>query len=156
MEWTQYLPIICWAAVLALAQAVEGATMGLVSIWFAIGGVAALIASLLTDRIWIQVIVFLVVSLLALLVIRPLARRSSEQDRVPTNADRIIGTEAVVVETIDNLKSQGQVQVGGSIWTARTQAEAPILQGERVRILRIEGVKVIVAPAVPSAAGTRA
>ncbi len=141
----------CWLAALIFFAVVEGLTVGLVSIWFAVGAVGGLIASAITQNVWVQIIVFLVVSFAALLVIRPLASRAAKGKQEPTNADRAIGREGVVTETIDNLKAQGQVSVGGSIWTARTEGEELIPAGDTVKVLRIEGVKLIVAPAaVPS------
>ena len=148
MEWTQYLPSICWAAALIVFAVVEGVTVGLVSIWFAIGSLAALITSVFTDNLLVQVIVFLAVSLVALLIIRPMARRATETRRVATNADR------VVTEEIDNLKGQGQVTVAGVVWTARADGDEVVPRGAKVRVLRIEGVKVIVTPsAQPAAVG---
>ena len=154
MEWTQYLPSICWAAALIVFAVVEGVTVGLVSIWFAIGSLAALITSVFTDNLLVQVIVFLAVSLVALLIIRPMARRATETRRVATNADRAIGAEGVVTEEIDNLKGQGQVTVAGVVWTARADGDEVVPRGAKVRVLRIEGVKVIVTlSAQPAAVG---
>ncbi|MBC5735776.1 NfeD family protein [Lawsonibacter faecis] len=152
MEWTQYLPSICWAAALIVFAVVEGVTVGLVSIWFAIGSLAALITSVFTDNLLVQVIVFLAVSLVALLIIRPMARRATETRRVATNADRAIGAEGVVTEEIDNLKAQGQVTVAGVVWTARADGDEVVPRGAKVRVLRIEGVKVIVTPSAQPAA----
>ena len=99
-----------------------------------------------------QVILFLAVSFVTLLLVRPLAQRYINDRKEPTNADRVIGQEAVVTQTIDNLKGEGQVSISGAVWTARSQEEAPIPAGSRVRVLRIEGVKVIVSPAQEAAA----
>ena len=99
-----------------------------------------------------QVVVFLVVSFVTLLLVRPLAQRYINDRKEPTNADRVIGREAVVTQAIDNLKGEGQVNVSGAVWTARSQEEAPIPAGARVRVLRIEGVKVIVSPVPEGAA----
>ena len=102
-----------------------------------------------------QVIVFLAVSPVALLIIRLMARRATETRRVATNADRAIGAEGVVTEEMDNLKGQGQVTVAGVVWTARADGDEVVSPGgAKVRVLRIEGVKVIVTPsAQPAAVG---
>lgn len=153
MGWEQYLPTICWALILVLALITEGLTMGLTSVWFAVGALVALLSTIVTDNIVVQIIVFLAVSLLSLLVIRPLARRSSEQQRTATNADRVIGAEGIVGVEIDNLRAQGQVSVSGAVWSARSADESIIPVGTKVRILRIEGVKLIVMPStVPAPA----
>ena len=146
---------IVWLVLLIVFAVGEAATVGLTSIWFAAGALGALITSTLTENLLIQIIVFLALSFVTLLLVRPLARKYFIPRRVATNADRILGQEGIVTEDIDNLEAKGQVKVSGTVWSARSQRdEVPIPAGTRVRILRIEGVKVFVAPAeVPSGAG---
>ena len=141
------IPSICWLVALVVLAVLEGVTVTLVSLWFALGALAALITSFFVDNIWIQFAVFLVVSLVTLLVIRPLAQRYVTPKQVATNADRAVGAEGVVTQAIDNRNAQGQVTVDGSVWTARSDPEEPIPEGATVRVLRIEGVKLIVTPA---------
>ena len=145
---------IVWLVLLIVFAVGEAVTVGLTSIWFAAGALGALITSTLTENLLIQIIVFLALSFVTLLLVRPLARKYFIPRRVATNADRIIGQEGIVTEDIDNLEAKGQVKVSGTVWSARSQRdEVPIPAGTRVRILRIEGVKVFVAPAeVPSGA----
>ena len=135
---------LVWLAGLILFGIGEAATVGLTSIWFAAGSAAGLIAALCGLSLWLQITVFLVVSLISLLLVRPLARRYLKPSYQPTNADRIIGTEAMVTQTIHNLKGEGQVSVAGITWSARSQDDSVIPAGSLVRILRIEGVKVFV------------
>ena len=141
-----------WLIAMVPFGVLEAVTVGLTSIWFAVGALAALIAASLGAFALVQVIVFLVVSFVTLLLVRPLAQRYINDRKEPTNADRVIGREAVVTQAIDNLKGEGQVNVSGAVWTARSQEEAPIPAGARVRVLRIEGVKVIVSPVPEGAA----
>ena len=141
-----------WLIAMVLFGVLEAVTVGLTSIWFAVGALAALIAASLGAFALVQVIVFLVVSFVTLLLVRPLAQRYINDRKEPTNADRVIGREAVVTQAIDTLKGEGQVNVSGAVWTARSQEEAPIPAGARVRVLRIEGVKVIVSPVPEGAA----
>ena len=145
---------IVWLVLLIVFAVGEAVTVGLTSIWFAAGALGALITSTLTENLLIQIIVFLALSFVTLLLVRPLARKYFIPRRVATNADRILGQEGIVTEDIDNLEAKGQVKVSGTVWSARSQRdEVPIPAGTRVRILRIEGVKVFVAPAeVPSGA----
>lgn len=110
------------------------------------GALAALLTSLFVDNIWVQFGVFLAVSLVTLLAIRPLARRYVTPKQVATNADQAVGAEGLVTQTIDNLNASGQVSVKGAVWTARTEDESVIPAGATVKVLRIEGVKLIVAP----------
>ena len=145
------IPSIFWLVALVIFFAAEAITVGLTSIWFGVGALAALITSFFVENIWVQVAVFLVASVVCLLAVRPLARRYVTPKQVATNADRVIGMEGVVTETIDNLKATGQISVGGAAWTARSEHPAVIPKDALVRILRIEGVKVIVAPVEASA-----
>lgn len=138
------VPSICWLIALVALAVLEGVTVTLVSLWFALGALAALITSFFVENIWIQFAVFLVVSLATLLVIRPLTRRYVTPSQVATNADRAVGAEGIVIQAIDNRKAQGQVTVSGAVWTARSESEEVIPQGAQVRVLRIEGVKLIV------------
>ena len=140
------IPSICWLAALIVLLLVEAATVALVSLWFALGALAALLTSFWVDNLWVQFGVFLAVSLVSLLMIRPLTRRFVTPRQVATNADRAVGQEGVVTQTIDNLKARGQVSVQGTVWTARAQDDTAIPAGTQVKILRIEGVKLIVSP----------
>ena len=141
-----------WLVAMVLFGVLEAVTVGLTSIWFALGALGALAAAAASAPVIVQIVVFLGVSFLALLLVRPLAQRFVNDRKVATNADRVIGREAVVTQAIDNLKGEGQVNVSGAVWTARSQEEAPIPAGARVRVLRIEGVKVIVSPVPEGAA----
>lgn len=146
---------IFWLAALILFGILEAATVGLISIWFAAGAAAALIVSALTGSLWVQIVVFLAVSIACLLLVRPLSRKYLDPDHQATNADRVIGAEGVVTEEIDNLKATGRVSVLGVSWTARSRQEGQVIPaGATVRILSIEGVKVLVEP-IPSAQASR-
>ena len=145
---------IIWLVLLIVFAASEAATVGLTSIWFAAGALAALVAALLGGALWVQIALFLAVSLLCLAAVRPLARRHLNDRVEPTNADRVIGAEAQVTENIDNIHGKGAVVIRGMTWSARSEDGGPIAVGTMVRVLRIEGVKVFVTPiAAPVSAG---
>ena len=134
-----------WLVAMVVLLIVEALVPGLVSIWFAIGAFAALIAALLGAPLWLQVVWFLAVSVATLLLTRPLARRYVNSRVQPTNADALIGRDCVVTESIDNLAGTGAVKIDGKVWTARAESESEkYTQGEVVKALRIEGVKLIV------------
>lgn len=138
---------VFWLIAVVVLLVVEAVVPGLVSIWFALGALAALISALFHAPIWLQVVWFVVVSILALILTRPLVKKYVNGRTTPTNADMVIGKDAVVTEEIDNLHARGAVLLDGKTWTARTENEnqhAAI--GESVRVLRIEGVKLIVTP----------
>ena len=136
-----------WLIAMVLFGVLEAVTVGLTSIWFALGALGALAAAAAAAPVIVQIVVFLGVSFLTLLLVRPLAQRFVNDRKVATNADRVIGQEAVVTEDIDNIQGRGRVTISGADWTARTEDDQPIPAGSMVRVLRIEGVKVIVAPA---------
>ena len=136
-----------WLIAMVLFGVLEAVTVGLTSIWFALGALGALAADAASAPVIVQIVVFLGVSFLTLLLVRPLAQRFVNDRKVATNADRVIGREAVVTEDIDNLQGKGRVSISGADWTARTEDDRPIPAGSKVQVLRIEGVKVIVAPA---------
>ena len=129
-----------------IAIALEAATAQLVSIWFAGGGLAGLIAHFLHSPFWLQVIAAAVATLILLLATRPLVRRFLRGKETRTNADRVVGRTAVVTEPIDNVLAKGRVSVLGSDWTARSLDGGAIPAGAQVRVERIEGVKLIVSP----------
>ena len=133
-----------WLGAVVLFGAVEAATAGLVSIWFAAGAVAGLIAAWLGAGVAAQVVLFAAVSAAALAVTRPLVRRYAAGKAVPTNLDRVLGDTGRVTETIDNARSAGAVYVDGKTWTARSDDGAVIPQGTTVKILRMEGVTLFV------------
>lgn len=135
---------VLWLIAMIVLLIIEAVVPGLISIWFALGALAALVAALFHAPFWLQVVWFLVVSILTLLLTRPFVKKYVNNRVTPTNADMVIGKEAVVTEAIDNLQEKGAVRLDGKIWTARMADEnAGAGVGETVRILRIEGVKLI-------------
>lgn len=138
---------IIWLVALVLFLVLEGATMGLVSIWFAAGSLVALLVSLVSDGVMLQVFCCLLVSAICLAAVRPVLQRClGPSRRQYTNADRVIGAQGVVTEEINNLNARGAVAVRGQTWTARSGSGDMIPCGAQVRVLRIEGVKLFVDP----------
>ena len=141
---------IVWLAAAVILGIAEAATTLLTCIWFALGAVAAMIVALFGGALWLQILIFAVVSLICVLALRPLAKtKLGGAQKIATNADRLIGQEAIVTETIDNVAGTGAASVGGTVWTARGVTPVPIAEGRRVWIQRIEGVKLIVSPVDP-------
>lgn len=135
---------IFWLAAFIVFAIGEAVTVGLVSVWFAVGALAGLFAAALGAGLWLQIAVFLGVSALALALFKPLSGKFLKPKLSATNADRVIGASALVTETIDNTQALGQVKVKGQVWSARSEQDIVIPAGRNVRVLRIEGVKVIV------------
>ena len=134
----------CWLIALIVLVVIEAATVGLTFIWFAVGALGALILSVLGATVWVQIVAFLALSAAALMLVRPVAVRLLKPGVYRTNADRILGQTALVIQEIDNLIPSGQVKIAGQVWTARSDSGEVIAVQSKVRILRIEGVKVIV------------
>ena len=135
-----------WFALLIVFVAVEAATVNMVSTWFALGSLAALIVALIGGELWLQILVFLTISAVALALLRPLARKYFTPRITRTNVDALTGKTCLCVSAIDNVAGCGQVKVGDVEWTARSTTGEPISVGEQVKIDRIEGVKVYVTP----------
>ncbi len=136
---------VVWLVAMIVLLFIEGLAPGLVSIWFAIGALAAMVSAILKAPLWLQILWFAVVSVVTLLLTRPLAKKYVNSRAVPTNADMAIGQDCVVTEAIDNVLGTGAVSVGGKIWTARmAEADGKAPAGAVLRVVRIDGVKLIV------------
>lgn len=135
-----------WLGLVILFLIAEGATVSLVSLWFAAGAVVAMFAALLGAGVWLQTGLFLVVSGALLLMLRPIVRRYLVPKITPTNVDSLVGATGLVTESIDNVTASGQVKLGAMEWTARSTTGENIPQGTLIRVDRIEGVKVYVTP----------
>lgn len=133
-----------WIGLIVIFVIVEAATVQLVTVWFAVGGIAGLIAYAFGLEIWMQILIFAVVSAVALAITRPFVKRFTKGRKQPTNADRYIGQEATVTEPISNELSTGAVRIGGLEWTARTVDNSEVDKGERVTVEAIEGAKLLV------------
>lgn len=137
-----------WLGLVVLFFVVEAACpLHLVSVWFAVGSLAALVVNALGGPLWLQITVFLVVSCALLAALWPVTRKFLNPGRTATNLDSVIGTVGLVTGPIDNVAATGQVKLNGMEWTARSTSGEPIAEGIRVRVDRIEGVKVYVSPA---------
>ena len=137
--------IFVWLGLTIVFAVIEGATAQLTTIWFALGSVAAFIVSLCgVKSVAVQVIVFVVVSVASLIATRPLVKKIIHKKTEPTNADRNIGETGVTVTEINNLLGTGEVNLKGTIWTARSTTDEVIPQDTQVRVINIEGVKLIV------------
>lgn len=142
MSWIAWI----WLALMVLFLIVEAATVSMVSLWFAVGSLAALIVTLLGGGLWLRLTAFIVVSAVLLLLLRPLTRRYVTPKVTATNAESLIGTQGMVTIDIDNLAGTGQVKLGGMYWTARSTTGTPIPKDTRIQVDRIAGVKVFVTP----------
>lgn len=149
MDWTVYL----WFALLLVFLVVEAAcAIHLVSIWFAAGSLVALIASFFGAPLWLEIVLFLVVSSVMVALFWPFIKKFLNPKVEKTNVEAIIGTQGYVTTDIDNIAALGQVRLGGMEWTARSTSGKPISKGTLVKVDRIEGVKAFVSVVEVSAA----
>lgn len=137
---------ILWLGLMIGFIMLESSTVCLISIWFAVGSLAALIVSFFWP-FWAQILVFFAVAVLLLASLRPLTRKYLTPKLVKTNVDSVIGSEGLVTEAIDNVQARGQVKLGAMEWSARSTSGENLSVGTRIRVDRIEGVKVFVSPA---------
>lgn len=134
-----------WLILLIICIGIEVATLGLTTIWFAGGALAAIFVAVVGGPIWLQAVIFIVVSLLLLFFTRPIAVKYFNKDRVKTNVESMVGRQAIVISEIDNLQGIGQVTVSGQEWSARSADErVKIAVGAVVTVVAINGVKLIV------------
>lgn len=145
--------VYVWLGLIVAFIAVEAATVNLVSIWFIGGAVAGLVCAILDVSALLQWAVFIAVSAGLLALLRPVLKKYLRVKPTKTNADRLVGQEALVTEEIDNLRETGAIRINGVLWTAKSADDTQIPIGTRVVIERIEGAKVYVKPAgVPAQA----
>lgn len=138
------LNMAIWLVIVAVMLIIEIFTMGLTTIWFSIGALASAIAAAFGAPLGIQILLFVAVSLLVMFLVRPFAMRVVNKERMKTNIEAVVGEQAVVQETIDNLKEQGKVIFRGVDWMARSIDNSLIPEGELVQIEEVSGVKLVV------------
>lgn len=140
---TNIIPLI-WLTLLGFFLIIESITLGLTTIWFAGGALIAFLVAILGGAVWLQVVIFLAVSMLLLIFTRPIAMKYMNKNVQKTNVDSLEGEMAVVIQTIDNLKGTGQVVIRGMEWSAKTREDKVIKEGTVVKVITVEGVKAVV------------
>lgn len=138
-------PVFFWLIAMIIFIIFEVATLGLTTMWFALGSLAALAVAVVGGQLWLQITVFVVVSILTMFCFRKVALNLFNQNREKTNVDGLIGKKGIVTEEISNLHATGQVTISGLEWMARSvDDELTIEKGAVVVIREIRGVKLIV------------
>lgn len=139
-----FMEMTFWLIVFVALLVIEIATMGLTTIWFAGGALVSFLAAYIGFGVGVQVAVFLIVSILLLVLTRPIAVKFFNQERQKTNADSLIGQKAVVKEAIDIIQATGRVEVNGMEWSAKTE-EPGVIEADTIVVIKgIQGVKLIV------------
>ena len=140
MNWAA----IIWLMLMVLFIMAESSTVSMVSLWFAVGALVALVVSLLGGAVWLQCVVFFVVAAVLLALLRPVAKKYFTPKLTKTNVDAIVGQTGIVCAAIDNRENRGQVKLNGMDWTARSESGEAIDEGTYVKVVRVAGVKVFV------------
>jgi membrane protein implicated in regulation of membrane protease activity len=135
---------ILWLILFLVLACIEAATLGLVTIWFAIGALCGFFGALAGISLIWQVILFIISSTVLLIFTRPVAAKYLNTRIKPTNADRLVGEKGVVIEAIDTVNGKGQVRVLGQVWSARSADGSDIGIDMKVEVQGISGVKLIV------------
>lgn len=138
--------LIIWTIVAGVFLVLELVTAALCSIWFTVGALAALVTAGLGGPLWLQILLFFLVSAACFVIMYPRIKKHLNHKKTPTNADMTIGAVCIVTQTIDNVAGTGAVSVGGKVWTARSLSGEILPEGSRVKAESIQGVKLIVSP----------
>lgn len=133
-----------WLIVIIIGVITEIASMGLTSIWFALAAIVSFILAKIGFGSSVQIIAFIVVTILLLIFTKPFVKKHLKIGDQKTNTDLLIGESAKVTQKINNIEGTGKVFINGMEWTARTENTEVIDEGKIVKVVRIEGVKLIV------------
>jgi len=135
------MPLL-WFAIIIIASVIEISTMDLSSIWFAAGALVSFIISLIWgEAIIVQFVVFVVISSLLLIEIRPALKGYLNKNDVKTNADKLVGKLAVCTRAF-KADERGEVKIDGKFWTAISNEDISL--NDKVEVLSIDGVKLVV------------
>ena len=136
--------VFVWLVIAVVLGIFEAATVALVSIWFAIGAVAAMVPAYFNAPFWVQILVFILVSALCFVFTRPFFKKIIRVNKQPTNVDRLVGQEGVATDDIENIECRGKVFISGLTWSARSETGELIPQGAFVTVKKIEGATLVV------------
>ena len=136
--------LFVWLVIAVVLGIFEAATVALVSIWFAIGAVAAMVPAYFNAPFWVQILVFILVSALCFVFTRPFFKKIIRVNKQPTNVDRLVGQEGVATDDIENIECRGKVFISGLTWSARSETGELIPQGAVVTVKKIEGATLVV------------
>lgn len=138
------MAVVIWLIIALVAGIAEAVTVTLVSVWFALGAVAAAIAAAFGLGTIAQVVIFLTVSLILMALTAPLCKKFRIGEKTPTNADRLIGCTGIITEDVDPLQGKGEVRVGGQTWSVQVRGDGRAKVGDNVIVDDIEGAHLVV------------
>lgn len=141
-----------WLIIAVILGVIEAVTVSLISVWFAVGAIAAIIPAYFGVPLWGQILVFLAVSAVAFAFTKRFFKDVVKVKKQPTNSDSLIGTDGIVTAEINNLEGRGKVYISGLTWSARAFDGKDIPEGAVVKVERIEGATLIVTISNPEKA----
>lgn len=145
---------VIWLVLAVTMFIIEGFTAQLICIWFAFGALVGMFAAFLGASMGVQLLLFLATSIAVLLIWRPFLKKRITPKMTATNADAVIGQDGLVLEEIDNTLQTGRVSANGLDWTARSADGKIIKARQKVKVMKIDGVKLIVEPVFENEGGT--
>ena len=134
---------IVWLIAIVVFIVLEAVTYQMLSIWFIGGAICGLVAKMLGAQLWLQMTIFVAVSVVQLVAFRPFAIKRLKTD-CKTKADAAIGRKIIITKEVNNMKGTGEAMLDGLIWSVRSDDDSIIAEGETVEVKKIEGVKLIV------------
>lgn len=133
-----------WLMAVIAFIVLEAVTYQMVAVWFVAGAIGGMIASLVGASFTVQMIVFLVVSVLFLALLRPVAMKRMNNQKLKTNSDGLVGKSVLITADVSNTLERGEGKIDGKVWTVRTESGEELKAGDVAEVKRIEGVKLIV------------
>lgn len=134
---------IVWLIMIVAFIVLEAVTYQMLSVWFIVGAIGGLIAEMSGAPLWLQMTVFIAVSVILLIAFRPFALKRLKTD-CKTNADAAVGRKIIITKEVNNMKGTGEAKLDGLIWSVRSADDSIIPEGETAEVKKIEGVKLIV------------
>jgi len=135
---------IIWLVLAGVFFIAEIFTLGFFICWLGVGALLAMVVSFFTDSIIIQIVVFVISSIILIFSTKPLVKRFVDRKTIPTNKDSLIGKKGLVIHQIDPIKSKGQVKLNGEVWSAKSKDNTVIEVGKEVEVEEVIGVKLVV------------
>ncbi|MCD8106435.1 MAG: NfeD family protein [Oscillospiraceae bacterium] len=138
------MDVTLWLVAVIAFIVLEAVTYQLVSVWFVIGSLGGLVAAALGANLGVQIAIFVILSALMLVVLRPLSMKLLKPKGLKTNTDRLIGEDVLITQDVNNISETGQGRIKGMTWTVRSESGEDIPENTVATVVRIEGVKLIV------------
>lgn len=135
-----------WLIASGIFFIMEAITVGFLVFWLGIGSLIAMVVSFFTTNLIVQMTIFVISSTILLFATRPFVNKFNGKKTVATNSFSIIGKKAIVIKEINTTLGEGQIKLNGDVWSAKTEDDSIIVKDTEVEILRIDGVKAVVAP----------